>query len=211
MSIKVPIYNQIGEKTGEMNLSSEVFGVEPKEELIHRSVVASNANLRHATAHTKQRGEVRGGGKKPWAQKGTGRARAGSSRSPLWRGGGVVFGPRNEKNYSQKINKKVQRQVLLMTLSDKAKNDHLIIVDNLNFSNLKTKEFSQLLNKLPIKDQKCLFLYRLTEKNSHRIAKNIKNVFSSAINSINFMNILNNEYLLTSQSTLEELENSFKK
>ncbi|MDD2646624.1 MAG: 50S ribosomal protein L4 [Patescibacteria group bacterium] len=211
MSIKVAIYSQTGEKTGEMDLSSEVFGVEPKAELIQRSVVASQANIRQATAHTKHRGEVRGGGKKPWQQKGTGRARAGSSRSPLWRGGGVVFGPRNDKNYTQKINKKVQRQILLMTLSDKVKNDHLIIVDNLDFSNLKTKEFSQFIKKLPIKDKKCLFLYRSAEKNTHRIAKNIKNVLSTAVNNISFMNILNNNYLLASQEAIKEVEKNLKK
>ena len=205
------IYNISGEKVSTVKLSAEIFGVEPKAELIHRVVTSIHANLRKSTAHTKTRGEVRGSGKKPWAQKGTGRARAGSIRSPLWRGGGITFGPRSDRNYTQKINKKVQRQVLLMALSDKAINNRLVIVDNFNLAAEKTKEFAKLLKSLPIQNQKCLFAYQPSETIIHRVAKNIASVTTIPVQNINLRQLLDANYVLMSQATLKDLEKNFKK
>jgi large subunit ribosomal protein L4 len=162
-------------------------------------------------AHTKNRGEVRGGGKKPWRQKGTGRARAGSIRSPLWRGGGIIFGPRNEKNYQQKINKKIRRQALLMTLSDKAAHDKIFILEDLKIENKKTKEFAQIIKKLPIFNKKSLILYQPKEKFISRIAKNIANLKILSLENLNLMDVLNHEYFILTKETLKTLEAKFKK
>jgi len=204
------IYNISGEKVSSVKLPTAIFGVEVSPELIHRVVVSRQANLRKSTAHTKTRGEVRGGGKKPWQQKGTGRARAGSIRSPIWRGGGITFGPRNERNYTQKINKKIQRQVLLMALSDKAINNRLVIVDNFNLAAEKTKEFAKLLKLLPIQNQKCLFAYQPSEIIIHRVAKNIASVATIPVQNINLRQLLDANYVLMSQATLNELSTKFK-
>src|SRR3989339_770912 len=130
--MKVPVYNQKGETVSEMELPKEILEVSPNPDLVHHVVVAQQANRRQIIAHTKTRGEVRGGGKKPWRQKGTGRARHGSIRSPLWKGGGVTFGPRNDRVYEQDINRKMRRKALMVILSDKARTNTLLIVDALN-------------------------------------------------------------------------------
>jgi len=144
----VNLYNQEGKEIGKAELTSEIFDVKLNSNLVHQAVVAQTANKRQVLAHTKDRSEVRGGGKKPWRQKGTGRARHGSIRSPLWRGGGITFGPTNERNFSLKINKKAKRKALLMCLSDKAKNERIILVDNLELAEAKTKKFFQILLNL---------------------------------------------------------------
>ena len=118
MSIKTNIYNQNAEIIGEVNLSEKVFAVKVNEDLVHQAMVTQSANERQVLAHTKTKAEVSGGGKKPWKQKGTGRARAGSSRSPIWIGGGVTFGPRKDRNFSKKINKKMNQTIILIPRSD---------------------------------------------------------------------------------------------
>ncbi|MGC9049086.1 MAG: 50S ribosomal protein L4 [Patescibacteria group bacterium] len=208
--MNISVYNQLGEKVGTVRLSTEVFGVKPKVELIQSVVTAMLANLRKPWAHTKTRGEVRGGGRKPWRQKGTGRARAGSIRSPLWRGGGVIFGPRKERNYTQKINKKVRRKALLMTLSDKAMDKKIIVLDEIKLENKKTKEFSQILQKLPVKAKKYLFIYQpKKEKELTRAARNISNLKILSIENLNLLDILKYDYLLTTKETLKEIEKKF--
>lgn len=141
----VPVYNQQGDQTGTVELPSEVFGVAVKPGVLHQVVVAARANARRAIAHTKHRGEVRGGGKKPWAQKHTGRARHGSIRSPLWVGGGTTFGPRADRNFAKKVNAKVRRLALRMALSDKAASKRIIIVDDLAPAGGKTKAAGRTL------------------------------------------------------------------
>ncbi len=138
--MKYPVYNIQGEKVKEIDLNDNIFNIEVKPEVIHEVVVAQMANNRKPVAHTKTRGEVRGGGRKPWRQKGTGRARHGSIRSPLWVGGGVVFGPRNDRNFSKKINKKMRKKAILMALSDRFSESNAVIVDNLDINTPKTKE-----------------------------------------------------------------------
>lgn len=206
----VNVYNQAGEKVGTIRLSAEVFGIEPKVELIQLVVKSMLANLRRPWAHTKTRGEVRGGGKKPWRQKGTGRARAGSIRSPLWKSGGRIFGPRKERNYQQKINKKIRRQALLMALSDKAAEKKIIVLDEIKLENKKTKEFNQILQKLPIKAKNYLFIYRSKEKEIVKVARNIANLKILSIENLNLIDLLKYEYLLMSKETLREIEKKYK-
>lgn len=200
------VYNQTGEKVGTTKLSAEVFGIKPKVELIQLVVKGILANSRKPWAHTKTRGEVRGGGKKPWRQKGTGRARAGSIRSPLWRGGGVIFGPRKERNYQQKINKKVYRKALLMVLSDKANDKKIIILEDLKLAENKTREFNKILQNLPIKNQRCLFVYRPAESQLARLAKNISNLKILSVNNLNIFDLLKYNYLILTKKTLKEIE-----
>ena len=139
------IYNQKGEEVGTQKISDAVFGVKAKVGVIAEVVRALMANRRQVLADTKKKGEVRGGGRKPWAQKGTGRARAGSIRSPLWRGGGITFGPTSERNFKLKINKKVKRLATRMVLSEKVKDNGLILVEQLAVEGSKTKKFFEFL------------------------------------------------------------------
>jgi len=147
-NLKANVYNQNGDKINQLDLNPKIFGLVPKESVIHQATLAQMANSRYAIAHTKLKSEVRGGGKKPWQQKGTGRARHGSTRSPLWVGGGVIFGPRNIKNFSQKINKKMKTKALFMCLSDKMQNNLLTILDNLKLEKGKTKEIVGVIKNL---------------------------------------------------------------
>lgn len=139
MSMKTPIFDMQGKEVGSLELPEKLFGVKPNDTLLHQVVTAMQANARVVLAHTKGRGEVRGGGKKPWKQKGTGRARHGSIRSPIWRGGGTTHGPRKEEKYSQKINQKMRARALALSLSAKAQNGRLILVQDLSFTAPKTK------------------------------------------------------------------------
>jgi len=146
MSLKIKVYNQTAEPVKDLALEPKIFAVEPNLELLHQALVAQNANSRQVLAHTKNRSEVSGGGKKPWKQKGTGRARAGSSRSPIWIGGGVTFGPRNERNFKVKINQKMKQKALLMALSDKIKSNCLVVLDNFTVTEFKTKKFIEVIS-----------------------------------------------------------------
>lgn len=151
---KTTVYNQKGEKVKELELNSKIFGLEINEALVTHAVVIQQSNKRQNLAHVKDRSDVRGGGRKPWRQKGTGRARHGSSRSPIWRGGGVTFGPSNVRNFSLKINKKAKRKAILMTLSDKAANQKIILLDSLSLEEGKTKKLFEILQNLKLRDKK---------------------------------------------------------
>lgn len=138
--MKATIYNKAGAKAGDIDLPEAVFGLDMNEDLVHQVYVSMMSNKRANISHTKDRGEVRGGGRKPWKQKGTGRARVGSNRSPIWIGGGITFGPRNEKNFTKKINKKMRTKALLVILSQKMRDGEIIFVDSLAFDAPKAKE-----------------------------------------------------------------------
>lgn len=142
------IYNQAGESTGTIKLPESVFGLRWNGDLVHQVVVSMQSNQRENNADSKGRGEVRGGGKKPWRQKGTGRARHGSSRSPIWRGGGVTHGPTNERNYDKKINKKMKAKALGVMLSQKQRDGEMLLLDGVKLRNPKTKEAQSTLNHL---------------------------------------------------------------
>lgn len=151
---EVKVYNQEGKEVGKEKLNPAVFDVEVKPIVVQQVVVAIQANARQVIASTKDRSEVRGGGRKPWRQKGTGRARHGSIRSPLWRGGGVTFGPTTQRNFSLKVNKKVKRKVLFMSLSDKATNQKIILLDKIELPEIKTKKFFSILQNLKLRPKK---------------------------------------------------------
>lgn len=148
MAIKVKLYNQKAEEVGDLSLADKVFGVKLNETLVHQAMVTQMANMRQVLAHTKTRAEVRGGGRKPWRQKGTGRARAGSSRSPIWIGGGIIFGPTKDRNFHKNINKKMSQKAILMVLSDKAQNNNLIAMESLLIDEYKTKPINEILKNL---------------------------------------------------------------
>jgi len=151
------VYNKEAKEVGKIELPETVFGLPWNADLIHQVITSLRSNERESTAHTKNRGEVRGGGKKPWRQKGTGRARHGSIRSPLWRGGGATFGPRNDRDYSRKINKKVKTKALFTLLSAKLKDGEIIFVDSLGFGAPKTKNAQNILNSLAVNAPKINF------------------------------------------------------
>ncbi len=207
----VNTYNKNGEKTGQTLLPKEVFGVPLNPDLLHQVVVSQMANRRQVIAHAKDRSEVRGGGKKPWRQKGTGRARHGSIRSPLWKGGGVTFGPTKERNYKRIIPKKMGRKALFMALSSKAKDGELFVVDELKLANPKTKEFVKILNAI-FKEKRGSVLIALALKDDivMRAVRNIQKVKVVTVNSLNALDLLNYKYLLIPKEAIQKIKEIFK-
>ena len=204
--MKVAIYNQAGKESGEQELSPAIFGVKVKDAVIHQAVVAQQANARVALGHTKTRGEVRGGGKKPWKQKGTGRARHGSIRSPIWRGGGITFGPLSNRNFSQKINRKVKRQAICMALSDKVVSKNLLVVDTFDLADKKTKIVVGILKALPLKRGKTMIALSKKEKSAGRLAVNINRVMPIWAGSLNVVDLLKYVNLVTTVEGIKEME-----
>ncbi len=217
MSIKVKVYNQKAESIGELELSPEIFGVEVNEALVHQAVVTQMANQRQVLAHTKDRSEVRGGGRKPWRQKGTGRARAGSIRSPLWIGGGVTFGPTKERNFKKKINKKMKRKAIFMVLSDKVSNNNLIVVDKIELKEFKTKIFNEILEKLEKKvlkkeDKEKRSILIINENKDEKIKYSGRNLSGVEIinqENINIIDLLKYKNLLITKATIKLLEDKY--
>lgn len=204
--IEVPVYNMSGEKVGGLSLAPAVFGEEWNSALVHQVVEAQRASSRPTLAHTKGRGDVRGGGKKPWRQKGTGRARHGSTRSPIWKGGGVVFGPTKERNFSKRINKKMKVKALRMVLSDKVKNERFVIVDAWAMTAPKTKEFATILSKLPIQRKKATLVTTPADAGVIRASRNIPRVTSIGLGSLNVVDLLSREYLVMPKQAVADLE-----
>ncbi|MDP2586784.1 MAG: 50S ribosomal protein L4 [Candidatus Komeilibacteria bacterium] len=194
--MKVKVYNLAGEVLRDEELDAKFFGITPKPEVIQQAVEAQLANARTVLAHAKGRAEVRGGGKKPWKQKGTGRARHGSSRSPIWVGGGVTFGPTKERNFKLDINKKAKKRALQMVLSDKLNNERLILVDELTVEEPKTKKFNAILQKLPLKGKSALVVLDKKNENIVISARNLPKVLTEGVDSLNVVDLLKYEYLL---------------
>jgi len=209
--MKVKVYNLEGKATGEMNLSDSVFGVKAKPEVVHGVFTAQTNNQREPWADTKNKGEVRGGGKKPWPQKGTGRARHGSTRSPIWKGGGVTFGPLTIRNYKEKINKKTKRLALKMCLSDRVKNNALVVVEDFNFSEPKTKLFANFLKALPVKAKSFLLLTPGKNDMVLRMTKNLKSVNTVRAEDLSVMDVLSKPAVLISKAGVEMVEKVFSK
>ncbi len=206
---QVKIYDLQGQEKGKIKLNKAVFGLEKNDQLIHQAVVCVLANNRQANAHTKTRGEIAGGGAKPWKQKGTGRARAGSSRSPIWSGGGTVFGPRNDRNYSQKLNKKMRRKALLMTLSDKVSNKKLVILDSVAIDEPKTKLVVTALDVLPTSDGTVLAILPNHEENFELASSNVPYIKTIKLDSINIVDVLKYDYILTTEAGIKKIEETF--
>jgi large subunit ribosomal protein L4 len=209
--MKIDVYNQEGKIVGNANLPKEIFEVGFNADLVHQVLVSMNSNKRQNSAHTKNRGEVRGGGKKPWRQKGTGRARHGSSRSPIWRGGGITFGPRNEKNYVRDIPKKIRRKALFMLLSEKLKSNQLVLLDEIESKSGKTKEMFEMLKKLPCKNQNTLIALPSYDKKIVLSARNIKKTSIEETRNLNVLNLLNYKYLLLTKDSVTVLKDTFLK
>jgi large subunit ribosomal protein L4 len=207
--MEAKIYNQSGKEAGSIKLPEEVFGLPWNGDLVHQVVTAMQANARTPVAHTKFRGEISGGGKKPWKQKGTGRARHGSSRSPIWKGGGVTHGPRNEKDYSQKINRKMKAKALYTVLSEKLRKGELLFVDSLEMKEMKTKAASETLSslskltgfeRLSTKRKNTAYMtIPAKEKKTEKSFSNLPQVMVDSIKNMNPVDVLRYRYVVIAQ------------
>jgi len=207
---KVKVYNLTGEVLKEEELNPQVFGIAVKPELVQQVIEAQLANRRQVLAHTKGRGEVRGGGRKPWRQKGTGRARHGSIRSPLWKGGGVIFGPTKERNYTKAVNKKVKQKALKMVLSDKVNHEAIILMENLSINEPKTKKIVEMMKKLPLKDKSTLIILDKKDDNIIRSCRNLPLIDTLPVESLNVVDLLKFEYLLTTVKAIKRIETIYQ-
>ncbi|MEK7146702.1 MAG: 50S ribosomal protein L4 [Patescibacteria group bacterium] len=199
------VINQKNEKIGEINLPDEIFNAKWNPDLVHQVMTVQIANKRQPLAHTKNRAEVRGGGKKPWRQKGTGRARQGSIRSPLWPGGGITFGPRNEKIFARKINKKMRRLAVVSLLSKKLADQEVKILDNFNIPDYKTKNL-QTLKKAVIKNSSALLVPETGNKNIYMASGNLPKISASAPANLNVYELLSHRYVIFSEASIKELQ-----
>ncbi len=214
--MKTILYNQQGEKAGEILLPKEIFALKMNSDLVHQVVVSQMANRRQKSAHTKTRADTRGGGKKPWRQKGTGRARHGSIRSPIWRGGGVTFGPSKEKIFKKKIPRKMRRKALLMILSEKAKNNLLIFLDKLKLEKAKTKLMIEIIRaqsqNLKIQTRKresFLIVLPKIDNNVILAANNIPKTATIQAKDLNCLDVLTYKYLIILKDSIKIIKQTF--
>lgn len=205
----VNTYDQNGKEVGQTRLPSEIFDVKLNPDLVHQVVVSQMAIRRKVIAHTKTRAEVRGGGKKPWRQKGTGRARAGSIRSPIWRGGGVTFGPTTERVFKKRIPKKMRRKALFMVLSAKAKENLLLVLDNLKIEKPKTKLMVEILNKLFLKKGSGLVVLPRMDKNIIKAVNNIPRVSTVQAKDLNVLDLLCYKYIMMPKEAIKAIKETF--
>jgi large subunit ribosomal protein L4 len=201
---KVSVFNINGDQVGEIELNDAVWGIEPNEHVLHEAVVMQLAGQRQGTHETKTRAEVRGGGRKPWRQKGTGRARHGSTRSPIWRTGGVVFGPHN-RSYKYSLPKKVRRLAMKSALSSKVKAGEILVLDELTLAQPKTKEMVGILNKLNVQN-KALVVTAESNENVLKSARNIPGVKQVRADGINVYDLLNHDKLVITKEAVAKVE-----
>jgi large subunit ribosomal protein L4 len=201
---KVALLSQTGSQVGEIELNDSVFGIEPNTHVMFEAVVMQRASLRQGTHKTKIRSEVAGGGRKPWKQKGTGRARQGSIRSPQWRGGGTVFGP-VPRSYSYKLPKKVRRLAIKSALSSKVQSENILVLESLAFDAPKTKEFKTVLSGLSV-NTKALIVTAGLEENVALSARNIPGVTVVTADGINVLDVLNHDKLIMTKAAVEKVE-----
>ncbi|TGE83307.1 50S ribosomal protein L4 [Weissella confusa] len=201
---KVALFKQDGSNAGEIELNDSIFGIEPNNNVVTDAVLMQRASIRQGTHAVKNRSAVSGGGKKPWRQKGTGRARQGSIRSPQWRGGGIVFGP-TPRSYAYKLPKKVYRLALKSVLSQKVLDSALVVVDALSFDDPKTKEFKAVLNNLNV-NEKTLVVLDDDNANAALAARNLENVTVMTAKGVNVLDVINNDKLVVVQSALAQVE-----
>lgn len=212
--MKIITYNQKGEEIGKTDLPSEVFDVKFNADLVHQVVISQMANQRRVLAHTKDRSEVKGGGRKPWRQKGTGRARTGSIRSPLWRSGGITFGPTKERKYDKIIPKKIRRKALFMVLSQKAKDKELVLLDEIKVEKAKTKKMIEIIRNtiykiLNINKGSVLIALPKKDKNVILSARNIPKTATIPAKDLNCLDILNYKYLMLPKEAIKVIEKTF--
>lgn len=222
--LELTVFNTDGKEVSKLDLNPQIFGLKINPDLVKQTVEAQMSQSRVPYAHTKDRGEVRGGGKKPWRQKGTGRARHGSIRSPIWRGGGVTFGPRKEKVFAKKINKKMRRKALFMVLSGKVRDKELILLDDLKLEQPKTKLMAKIINNIfgapalagdkslaKAMTPSVLIALPAPDKNVILAARNIPRFLTIGANSLNVVDLLNYKYLIMPKKALEVIERTFLK
>lgn len=208
--MKLEVFNKENKKIEELEVPDKIFKVKWQPELVHQALVTFLANLRKPIAHTKDRSEVSGGGRKPWRQKGTGRARHGSIRSPLWIGGGVVFGPRKDKIFSKKINKKMKKIALLSVLSKKIENNDFKVIDNLKIEKIKTKEVVEILKNFFTQKPSILFVLEKNNKNFVLAARNLEKVFLTKVDSLNIYDLLTHKKVFFEKGAINELISKYK-
>lgn len=206
--MKIPLYSQEGAKTGEVQVSDKIFGVKANKGLIHRILIRQLDHQRHPIAHTLTKGEVRGGGKKPWRQKGTGRARQGSTTNPHFIGGGVAFGPRNDRNFKTRASKHERRIALAGILSEKLNDGHISALDGYSTETPKTKTFASMIKKLPFK-KSVLFVLPAKDEKFVRSSRNIPRVKSILVNYVNPVDVTKYSDVVFLKESLAGLEKLF--
>ncbi len=206
LMITLPVYNLEGKEVNSIELDERVFALPKNDALLHEVYVSLSANERGVYAHTKGRGERKGSGKKPWKQKHTGRARAGSVRSPLWRKGGVVFGPKKDRNFSKKINRKVRQKAMKIALSEKVRSGTLRIVDSFLLSEWKTRRIAMALSALSVSGKSAVIAFSQGEVGVDRASRNISKISSFPIHTLNTKELLDHQFLLLSTTAIADLE-----
>lgn len=219
--METKIYNTEGKEVGNVSLPENIFGLPWNGDLVHQVVVSAQSNQRTPVAHTKDRSEVRGGGKKPWRQKGTGSARHGSRRSPIWRGGGITFGPRNDKDYTKKINKKMKAKALFTVLSQKLKDNEIIFLDNISFAEPKSARAKEIIASLSLikgfndlskkRKNAALFSLGIKDKNTEKSFNNFGNISVDEARNLDPLELLTYKYLIFSnpENVVKFLESKF--
>lgn len=205
---RLAVLNTQGEQVGDVELKDELFMNPVRHGALYYTAMAQLSNRRLGTASTKTRGEVRGGGSKPWPQKGTGRARHGTIRSPLWAGGGVIFGPSPERNYSRKVPRKVKRLALQSALSTKVRDEKLLIIDNINLDEPKTREIKNILEKLKAQPR-ALLVTAQPDLNIIKSVRNLPGIKVVVAHQLNVLDLLNHDFLVMTKEALQKVEEVF--
>lgn len=204
----IVVKNQLGAEVGKVELADSVFAIEPNMQAVYDVVNAQRAAMRQGTHKTKNRTEVSGGGRKPWRQKGTGRARQGSIRAPQWRGGGIVFGP-TPRSYAVKVNKKVVQLAVKSLLSDKLKNDNLVVVDKIELNDYKTKSFVEVLNNLNA-SKKIIVITENEDFNLYTAGRNIPNVYVQTKDHLSVYDLINADMYIATEAVIKKYEEELK-
>lgn len=208
--IKVPVYNLEKKEVGAIEVPDSLFGERWHPDTVHQALVVQKANSRNVVAHAKDRGEVRGGGKKPWKQKGTGRARHGSIRSPLWIGGGVTFGPRKERIFARKINKKMNQVAIFSALSRKFKQNEIMVVDTIAAAMKKTREFASAIKHFLSSKETTTFIFSDKNRNLQKVARNIPKVRCLGPKSLNVYDVAWPKKIVLEKEAVEEIIKHYK-
>ena len=202
----VTVYNIDGTKKDSLKLSDDIFALPSNDVLLHQVVTAYVANRRQSTSHTKDRSERRGSGRKPWKQKGTGNARTGSVRNPIWRKGGVIFGPLSQRNFAKKTTLKMRRKAFALGLSEKLRSNNIFVIDNFSFSENKTKNFVSMLKALNISGRSCTVALSESEKDISLLGRNIPKVMSRSVSTLNTYDLVNTSVLLISEKSIKDIQ-----
>lgn len=208
--MELKVYTSQGKESGNVKVADAIFDVAMKQSLVHEVITAQDANSRSMSSHTKDRSQVAGTGKKPWKQKGTGRARHGHRQSPIWSGGGVTFGPNPFRNFFKKVNKKVRRKAIHMMLSDRARDEKFLVVDSYGDGIEKTQNLAAVRAALPCGDRPVLFVTTPEESGVVRAAANLPRVATIAAHSLNAKDLARSEYVIASKDAVDVIVNTYK-